>query len=153
MPILLPPSAVLCLPLFLLIVHPLHYLLCAFIILFYIRSFRYKPSQLVRIFVAPSFKHVIRVCTIYLLPRPVWGEPAGVERIVQHADISTYSPRTGRTLGLLCQPLFFRNFNSLAPREANLRPAKQEIINMIISTHSPRARRTLSTLNSISMPM
>ena len=101
----------------------------------------------------------------FQLTRPAWGEPGSICKAYAHSNISTHSPRVGRTDGSQESPSYMLNFNSLAPRGANLnastnilgsctfqltRPAWGEPLNAgvlltayTISTHSPRVGRTL----------
>ena len=56
----------------------------------------------------------------FQLTRPVWGEPNLAVGRKFDRDISTHSPRVGRTMLLLFVCDFVKNFNSLAPCGANL---------------------------------
>ena len=56
----------------------------------------------------------------FQLTRLAWGEPQSVVYEVQKLLISTHSPRVGRTSGQTTKARDFSNFNSLAPRGANL---------------------------------
>ena len=100
----------------------------------------------------------------FQLTRPVWGEP--LNRWYMHFDIniSTHSPRVGRTNSTTDAKPFGYHFNSLAPCGANLdirrlgpsigtfqltRPVwgeppvfKASSSDLNISTHSPRVGRT-----------
>ena len=134
----------------------------------------------------------------FQLTRPVWGEPGAVVVVArpkkhfnslapcganhavapifaQHCDISTHSPRVGRTGSLSCCKMFVfristhsprvgrtlqffmpfgyvRHFNSLAPCGANL-PARGGMpLPVAISTHSPRVGRT-RLITNIRCPM
>ena len=56
----------------------------------------------------------------FQLTRPVWGEPIQSLQQSEQTNISTHSPRVGRTSLRQLQPLTTTNFNSLAPCGANL---------------------------------
>ena len=104
----------------------------------------------------------------FQLTRPVWGEPCEYLHCIVCTNISTHSPRVGRTFSgvqFTC-PVF--NFNSLAPCGANrpsacvskwafhfnsLAPCGANPLSMsskktrtTISTHSPRVGRTLTLI-------
>ena len=94
----------------------------------------------------------------------MWGEPGQRAGMHVHIDISTHSPRVGRTVGERLHTDCDYNFNSLAPCGANLwdvfifilifefqltRPvwgepadAMARVAKRCISTHSPRVGRT-----------
>ena len=94
----------------------------------------------------------------------MWGEPDGKDSVMAALNISTHSPRVGRTRGSSACETFVEHFNSLAPCGANpcisfkktlkskfqlTRPVWGEparILNSLtpanISTHSPRVGRT-----------
>ena len=100
------------------------------------------------------------------------GEPNEIKIYPSTGGISTHSPRAGRTYLARAVVHIHDNFNSLAPCGANLnvydsnihlkifqltRPVRgepvrksQETTVKIISTHSPRAGRTLSIFSSCS---
>ena len=56
----------------------------------------------------------------FQLTRPVWGEPYNEDEIRAIGQISTHSPRVGRTAHSSSSARLLRNFNSLAPCGANL---------------------------------
>ena len=102
----------------------------------------------------------------FQLTRPVWGEPRRILARSSGRQISTHSPRVGRTRNYMEAAIKCINFNSLAPCGANQPPAAlmrgskkfqltrpvwgepmtnlADILHMPISTHSPRVGRTLS---------
>ena len=112
----------------------------------------------------PPYTHCDIVFLAFQLTRPAWGEPLEVALKFTPNNISTHSPRVGRTLSGGTQISRIGNFNSLAPRGANLvvtddkkwvsrfqltRPAWGEPYQLAtdfgsleISTHSPRVGRT-----------
>ena len=78
----------------------------------------------------------------FQLTRPVRGEPAQLQIANIAIEISTHSPRAGRTLLKRSKAKLRKNFNSLAPCGANLCPKTEYCALLLISTHSPRAGRT-----------
>ena len=78
----------------------------------------------------------------FQLTRPVWGEPFHGIAHCLHMQISTHSPRMGRTSGVRPERIRSRNFNSLAPYGANRRGSYKCGYLHRISTHSPRMGRT-----------
>ena len=104
----------------------------------------------------------------FQLTRPVWGEPYFRQDGEVYCEISTHSPRVGRTVMDRNTVSHFSDFNSLAPCGANqnivwsnnclpqfqlTRPVWGEpliffvvVAVRVISTHSPRVGRTPSLL-------
>ena len=102
--------------------------------------------------------------SIFQLTRPAWGEPSYASIKGKYCTISTHSPRVGRTEEFAAFNGAFLNFNSLAPRGANLQAWAQQDVQqkfqltrpawgepfvhvsarfyICISTHSPRVGRT-----------
>ena len=84
------------------------------------------------------------VCALsFQLTRPVWGEPVCCVRTNHTYQISTHSPRVGRTLIRIRLRYLLRYFNSLAPCGANHALAARNKNTIYISTHSPRVGRTI----------
>ena len=79
----------------------------------------------------------------FQLTRPVWGEPFMNFVKCSGINISTHSPRVGRTLSKNRSRASHTYFNSLAPCGAN--PCLTLTIPpmLVISTHSPRVGRTI----------
>ena len=101
----------------------------------------------------------------FQLTRPAGGEPELLCCRISLANVSTHSPRGGRTYPIFKAIAEIERFNSLAPRGANLtirrtrsqlskfqltRPAGGEPVfvvqlvrQLVVSTHSPRGGRTM----------
>ena len=74
---------------------------------------------------APRGANLFGNCTIFSLSpfqltRPAWGEPYNEIINTLTTSISTHSPRVGRTKQMTSIKYVSVNFNSLAPRGANL---------------------------------
>ena len=78
----------------------------------------------------------------FQLTRPVWGEPRVTDHQSGLQNISTHSPRVGRTVMDRNTVSHFSDFNSLAPCGANRWYFWTSLTFTLISTHSPRVGRT-----------
>ena len=78
----------------------------------------------------------------FQLTRPVWGEPMPQSAPQPVQQISTHSPRVGRTLRRRDLDARTQDFNSLAPCGANPSRSLKRLTSGKISTHSPRVGRT-----------
>ena len=67
----------------------------------------------------PLYSKCAKNVYAFQLTRPVWGEPDKRISSLLIAQISTHSPRVGRTLLLGCYYVVKVHFNSLAPCGAN----------------------------------
>ena len=72
----------------------------------------------------------------------MWGEPVPRTATSVTFQISTHSPRVGRTLKLIYPFMGMSNFNSLAPCGANHIVCQNTFRVFPISTYSPRVGRT-----------
>ena len=79
----------------------------------------------------------------FQLTRPVWGEPARRLQNGVFKDISTHSPRVGRTRARSMSGYTVRKFQLTRPVWGEPGAACCFLVNRAISTHSPRVGRTL----------
>ena len=68
----------------------------------------------------PYSENVAYTGGVFQLTRPVWGEPKQIDDSIKYANISTHSPRVGRTNIRTRVKNGRKHFNSLAPCGANL---------------------------------
>ena len=92
--------------------------------------------------------NIIRAAPAFQLTRPARGDPSYRISDRQHTEISTHSPREGRSSVTYDGIEAIKDFNSLAPRGAILPSYLKPRIDKMISTHSPREGRSLLQLPS-----
>ena len=98
-----------------------------------------------------QFSERKRQVQTFQLTRPVWGEPYFRVLWDVRQEISTHSPRVGRTKLSSVESSLMFNFNSLAPCGANRFDGIAEDGLIVISTHSPRVGRTRRVVLSLLM--
>ena len=87
----------------------------------------------------------------FQLTRPVWGEPVRDFAAVVQADISTHSPRVGRTSVNDAKPFGYQ-ISTHSPRVGRTKLLLRKERFVYISTHSPRVGRTSAARGSAGSP-